>query len=198
MKKAIFTVAMAMATGVLAMAPWASAATGDSVSFKLLPSAAALTCLPAIQGRVTISDLGPVQNMHMELFGLPANTEFTAFLLQVPNKPFGLVWYQGDIVTNRNGHGVGDFTGIFNQETFINGPGAAPAPLVFPDDATTNPATAPVQLYHIGVWFADANAAGNAGCPNTTTPFDGDHQAGIQILNSSNFVDDRGPLRGLK
>src|SRR2546423_6521719 len=151
MKKTILTVAMAMATGVLAMAPMASAATGDSVSFKLMPSAAAAVCLPAIQGRVTISDLGPVQNMHVELFGLPANTEFTTFLLQVPNKPFGLVWYQGDIVTNRLGHGVGDFTGIFNQETFINGPGVAPAPVVFPDDATTNPATAPVQLYHIGV-----------------------------------------------
>jgi hypothetical protein len=48
--------------------------------------------------------------MHMELFGLPANTEFTTFLLQVSNKPFGLVWYQGDIVTNRLGHGVGDFS----------------------------------------------------------------------------------------
>jgi hypothetical protein len=198
MKKTILAVVLAMATGFLAMAPQASAAAGDNTSFKLVVSAGAATCLPTAQGHVTINDLGPVQNMHVELSGLPANTEFATFLIQVPNKPFGLVWYQGDIVTNKHGHGVGDFTGIFSRETFINGPGVAPAPVVFPDDATSNPATAPIQIYHMGLWFADANDAGKAGCPNTATPFDGDHQGGIQVLNTSTFADDHGPLRGLK
>jgi hypothetical protein len=199
MKKAILAVAIAMAMGFLGLAPRAAAAAGDSVRFKLVPSAGAASCLsPIAQGVVTISDLGPVQNMHVELFNLPANTEFATFLIQVPNKPFGLVWYQGDVVTNRLGHGVGDFTGIFSRETFINGPGVAPAPSVFPDDATTNPATAPIQIYHMGLWFADANDAQNAGCPNTPTAFDGDHQAGIQVLNTSNFADGKGPLFNLK
>jgi hypothetical protein len=198
MRKAIFTVALAMAMGFLGMAPRAAAAARDVVAFKMVVSTGAATCLPTAQGRVTISDLGPVQNMHVELSGFPANTEFTTFLLQVPNKPFGLVWYQGDVVTNRRGQGVGDFTGIFSRETFINGPGVAPAPAVFPDDATSNPATAPIQVYHMGVWFADANDASKAGCANTVTPFDGDHMAGIQVLNTSNFADDHGPLLNLK
>jgi hypothetical protein len=27
------------------------------------------------------------------------------------------------------------------------------------------------------------------------TPFNGEHNAGIQVLNTSNFADDHGPLR---
>ena len=34
-----------------------------------------------------------------------------------------------------------------------------------------------------------------AGCPTTTTPFNGTHDAGIRVLNTSNFADDQGPLR---
>jgi hypothetical protein len=199
MKKTILTIAMAAAIGFSSMVPQASAAAGDSNRFNLVPSAGAAACLsPNAHGVVTISDLGPVQNMHVEVFNLPPNTEFTTFLLQVPHSPFGLVWYQGDVITNKQGHGVGDFTGIFSQETFINAPNVAPAPKVFADNATSNPATPPIQLYHMGLWFADANDAQNANCPNTPTPFDGDHQAGIQVLNTTNFADDRGPLRNLR
>ena len=198
MTKTIFTIALATAMGFVGLAPRANAAAGDIIAFKMTLSAGAATCLPLARGRVVINDLGPVQNLHLELSGLPANTEFTTFLLQVPNKPFGLVWYQGDVVTNRQGNGIGDFTGIFSRETFINGPGVAPAPSIFPDDATSNPATAPIQIYHMGVWFADANDASKAGCPSTGTPFDGDHMAGIQVLNTSSFADDHGPLLNLK
>lgn len=196
MKKTILMFAVAI--GFLGTTSQMFAAAGATNEFKLTVSGGAATCLPAARGRVTIHDLGPVQNMHVEVAGLPANTEFATFLIQVPNKPFGLVWYQGDIVTDRRGNGIGDFTGIFSQETFINGPGVAPAPSVFPDDATTNPATAPIQIYHMGLWFADSNDANNAGCPNTSTPFDGDHQAGIQVLNTSTFADTQGPLSKLK
>ena len=198
MKKAIVTVGMAIATGILGMVPNATAATNDVNKFKLVVSAGAAQCLPNAQGMVTVSDQGTVQHMHVEVSGLPAHTEFTTFLLQVPHPLFGLVWYQGDIVTNAHGRGVGDFTGIFSQETFINGPGVQPAPVVFPDDATTNPATAPIQLYHMGLWFADFNDASKNNCPATQTPFDGDHVAGIQVLNTTNFPDNQGPLSNLK
>ena len=64
----------------------------------------------------------------------------------------------------------------------------------FPDKATMNPETAPIEVYHLGIWFADPNDAVKAGCPATVTPFDGDHEAGIQVLNTSNFPDAKGPL----
>jgi len=198
MKNTVLALTMAVAAGFTGMAPRANAATGDSNTFSLRVSAGAAACLPTVSGRVTISDLGPVQNMHVEVFNLPPKTEFATFLLQVPKSPFGLVWYQGDIVTNGDGRGVGDFTGIFSKETFIQAPGVATAPVVFPDNASSNPATRPVQIYHMGIWFADATEAGNAGCPNTPTNFDGDHQAGIQVLNTSNFPDGHGPLLNLQ
>jgi len=39
--------------------------------------------------------------------------------------------------------------------------------------------------------------AAKAGCPNTVTPFNGEHNAGVQVLNTSNYPDDQGPLRQL-
>src|SRR5512141_1167446 len=92
--------AIVIAVGFTGIAPRANAATGDSITFNLKVSTGAATCLPNASGRVTISDLGPVQNLHIEMFHLPPKSEFAMFLLQVPTSPFGLSWYQGDIVTN--------------------------------------------------------------------------------------------------
>ena len=61
-------------------------------------------------------------------------------------------------------------------------------------DATTNPVTSPIHMYHLGVWFGDPADALAAGCPGTSTPFDGDHIAGIQVLNTNNFPAGAGPL----
>jgi hypothetical protein len=136
--------------------------------------------------------------MHVEVFHLPPKTEFDFFVIQVPDKPFGLSWYQSDIDTDSKGHGVADVTGIFSRETFILAPGVAPAPKVFADNATSNPATPPVQTYHLGLWFGSPSAASAAGCPATPTQFAGDHNAGIQVLNTSNYPVNRGPLFNLK
>jgi len=54
-----------------------------------------------------------------------------------------------------------------------------------------------VQTYHLGLWFNSPADAQNAGCPNAVTPFNGEHNAGIQVLNTSNFPDNHGPLRDL-
>jgi len=62
-------------------------------------------------------------------------------------------------------------------------------------DATLNPAFNPIQMYHFGLWFDSSTAAQRAGCPATQTPFNGEHNAGLQVLNTSNFADDHGPLR---
>jgi hypothetical protein len=57
-----------------------------------------------------------------------------------------------------------------------------------------NPATGPIQMYHLGLWFNDPNDATKAGCPGNVTPFNGEHDAGIQVLNTSNFPALSGPL----
>jgi hypothetical protein len=139
--------------------------------------------------------------MHVEVTGLPPNTDFDFFVIQVPKAPFGLAWYQGDIETDDHGLGVGDFIGRFNQETFIVAPGAAPAPVLHQapiPDANTNPQTGPVHTFHLGLWFNSPVDTVKAGCPNTVTPFNGEHNAGVQVLNTSNFPDAQGPLRQLQ
>jgi hypothetical protein len=181
MKSTLLAVAMAAVAGLTGMAPRAHAAAGDSVTFKMVRPASA-TCLPTnAHARVTLNDLGSVQNMHLEVFNLTPNTEFTLFVTQHNARPFGFAWYQGDIKTGSDGRGTGDFTGIFNEESFIV------------SDSNT-----PIQMNHLGIWFADPNDALNAGCAGIQTPFDGDHVGGVLVLSTENFPDAKGPLLQLK
>jgi hypothetical protein len=179
--------------------PAASAA--DSITFDMVRSAGAVdaNCLIGASASVSIHSLGPVEEMTVVTKGLPPSTEFDFFVIQLPNAPFGLSWYQGDIETDENGLGIGTFIGRFNIETFIVAPGAGGAPVVHEDgafpDASENPATDPVHTFHLGLWFNSPDDAAAAGCPDTVTPFNGDHTAGIQALSTRGFAPDKGPLR---
>jgi hypothetical protein len=189
------------AVGALAAAGSASASV-PVASFHMVRSAAAVKtgCLPNAQAHVVIRSVGPVEVMKVYASHLPPNTDFDFFVTQVPNAPFGVAWYQGDLETNRWGTATGEFVGRFSVETFAVAPGVAPAPNVFPTDATQNPDFAPVQMYHLGAWFnspADAFAAGCQATPTATTPFNGEHNAGTQALSTRNFSNDHGPLRNL-
>jgi hypothetical protein len=115
-------------------------------------------CLKGASADVRVTDAGQGnQNLYVTLNKAAKNTEFTVFLIQQPNSPFGVSWYQGDIATDNKGHGTGHFVGIFNSEVFAISPGAV------------------------------ARGAANAGCSKKITPFDGDHLAGIQALSTRNF-----------
>ena len=181
----------------------AVAAKMDRARFNVPVSPGAATCLPHARGDVTIRSLGPVEVMRVEVEGLPPNTDFDLFVIQTPNAPFGVSWYQGDIETN--GHGKGDqrFIGRFSKETFaISLMAVTPPPQVhtsgaFPD-ATTGVAFAPIHTFHLGLWFNSPADAVKAGCPGATTPFNGDHTAGIQVLNTANFPPNEGPLRQIE
>jgi hypothetical protein len=170
-----------------------------SADFDMQVSAGAKACLPNAKAEVHIKSLGPVEVMTVEASGLPPKTNFDFFVIQVPKAPFGVAWYQGDLETNREGEAHGRFVGRFNIETFAVAPGVAPAPVVFDDqpfpDASSNPAFNPIQMYHLGLWFNSPADAQMAGCPNGVTPFNGEHNAGIQVLNTAQFADDQGPLR---
>jgi hypothetical protein len=180
----------------------------DSTSFRMVRSsnAVAADCLEGAYGEVTINSLGPVEAMNVELNNLPPNREFDLFVIQVPNAPFGLSWYQGDLVTDANGHAQQRFVGRFSIETFTVAPGSAPAPVVhedppFPDAVTNPPIPNPVHQYHLGLWFGSARAARAAGCTGDElirTPFNGVHNAGVQALNTRQFGDRNGPLRRIQ
>src|SRR5262245_53805880 len=100
----------------------------DPINFKLVRSTAAknANCLLNAVGHVEVQSLGPVELMEMTVSGLPPNTDFDVFVIQLPNAPFGLSWYQGDIQTDDNGVGHQFFFGRFSIETFIVAPGSGP------------------------------------------------------------------------
>jgi hypothetical protein len=65
-------------------------------------------------------------------------------------------------------------------------------------EATAGVQTNPLQMYHLGLWFDPAADAAKAGCPATQTPLNGEHKAGIQVLNTATFPNLQGPLIGIK
>jgi hypothetical protein len=175
--------------------------------FMTVSAAAASTCTalsPKAGAEVFDHTFGNFENLEVFVHDLPPNTGFDFFIIQVPNKPFGASWYMGDINTDSTGTGVGNFVGRFSSETFIISPDFTPAPNEFPSPPAVVPEaiggvkTNPVQMYHLGLWFDSPAAAERAGCPGTKTPFNGEHDAGIQVLNTAHFPNLAGPLIGIK
>ena len=175
--------------------------------FDMMVSPGAASCLPNAKAHIKLEGLGKdtAEDMTIHASGLPANTDFDFFIIQVPNSPFGLAWYNGDVLTDAHGNAFQHFRERLQFGTFIIATGVADAPQThttgpFPD-ALQNPETigpgskpGPVQIYHLGMWFDSATDAQNAGCPDTVTPFNSQQDAGIQVLNTANFPNDLGPL----
>jgi hypothetical protein len=64
-------------------------------------------CLKGAYANVRVTDAGQGnQNLYITLNKAAKNTEFTVFVIQEPNSPFGVSWYQGDIATDNKGHGA--------------------------------------------------------------------------------------------
>ena len=179
-------------TGAVALAISLATATGatavdSSFSFSLVPSSAAIsTCLPNAKGNVTITTGTLNDTMKVTISGMPHNAGFDLFVIQQPAAPFGVSWYQTDIHANSTGTGTATVRGVFDKETFSVSPGG-----------TTT--FAPTHQYHLGLWFNSPSEPFALGCEGAATspivtPFNGEQHAGIQILNTSNFLVNAGPL----
>lgn len=162
----------------------------NSFNFNLIPSPGISACLPKAAGTVTITPGSLNDKMVVSVSGLPANTGFDLFIIELPNKPFGVAWYQTDVETNYAGTGTATVRGVFDVETFSVSLG---------DNQNPSVAFPPTHQYHIGIWFNDPKVPFNLGCepgqPNPiVTPFNGEQKAGIQVLNTAEFPDNAGPL----
>ena len=157
--------------------------------FQMAQSPGIASCLPHAGGTVAIFPHKLNDTMVVSVHGLPANTEFDLFVTQTPTPPnVGLSWYQTDVDAGPNGTGMATVQGIFDAETFTAVPNANAA-LKF--DA--------VHQYHLGLWFNDPQVPFNLHCEGSATTakvtvFNGEQHAGIQVLNTSNFPDNAGPL----
>ena len=158
----------------------------SSFTFSMVPSSGITACLPKAHGSVTITPGSLNDTMKVSVTGLVPSTGYDLFVIQVPNKPFGVAWYQSDLKTDSTGAGSATVRGIFNKETFSVSTGGT---VTF----------SPTHQFHLGLWFNDPKVPFNKGCePGQTTPiitpFNGVQHAGIQVLNTSNFPDNAGPL----
>jgi hypothetical protein len=186
---AVTAVAGALSLTAASAAPVTSARHSGAFSFALVPSPGIKSCLPHAGGRVTIIPGSQNDTMEVSIFGMPANADFDLFVIQQPNKPFGVSWYQTDVNADRNGSGHATVRGVFDAETFSVSPAGSANPF------------APTHQYHLGLWFNDFNLPYHLGCepngPGTqpiVTPFNGEQNAGIQVLNTADFPDGAGPL----
>ena len=161
-------------------------AVASTFTFSLVPSPGITACLPNASGSATITTGTLNDTMTVSVSGLPAHTSFDLFVIQLPNKPFGVAWYQSDLGTGSGGTGSATVRGVFDSETFSVSTGGT---VTF----------SPTHQFHLGLWFNTPSKPFNLGCePGATspvvTPFNGAQHAGIQVLNTANFPDAAGPL----
>jgi hypothetical protein len=167
----------------------------DDLTFNLVRSKALPPgCAANVRASARVQTVGFAENLRVTVKGLAAGTALDLFVIQQPLAPFGLAWYLGDLPVSGTGMVTKVFTTRLNEETFAVAPGSVAAPTPHPGDAATNPQFAPVHTYHLGVWFNSPDDAKKNGCPTTVTPFNGDHTAGVQVLNTATFPALKGPL----
>ena len=183
-----------LALGLLAVAAGPAAAASQA-TFAMKRSLSAATCAPKAKATVKIQSLGFAEKMTVTVSGLRAGTALDLFAIQVPNAPFGLGWYVGDLEVGDGGQVSKTFISRFSVETFALAVGQAAAPKPHGSaDAGTNPVFKPVHTFHLGAWFNSPADAANNGCATFTTPFNGEHNAGVQVLSTNGFADLNGPL----
>jgi hypothetical protein len=199
--------ALVVSGGIAVAATIPGPGTVSTFSFDMVRSTAAVNagCLAAnAEVDVTIFKTHQNEVMKLHAANLPPNTDFDLFVIQLPDAPFGVAWYQTDLETDATGHGDVKVRGRFNIETFSlsqSGPAGGSDPTVDVSGKAikdTNVVFRPTHQYHLGLWFNDPDDAAKAHCPNKVTPFNGEQHAGIQALSTRNFPVADGPLEAIK
>ena len=169
----------ALVGGIVAAATPTAANDKEKIEFNLVPSSPAIAaCFPDLNAEVEIELETATKGrdeLELKVTGAPANEELTVFLLEMPGSPFGAAQYSGDVITNDQGKGRNEFELIVEEafsSTLVNG------------------SRVRAELNHVGFWFADPAADDVCFGPGggAVTPFDGDNEASVQIMNSANFL----------
>src|SRR3954447_23586684 len=106
----------AAACGTLLMLSGTVQAT-DHISFNMIRSKGLPSgCATHAAASVTVRSLGFAEKMTFTVSGLPAGTALDLFVIQVPNAPFGVSWYVGDLQVGGNGTVTKSFISRFNDE----------------------------------------------------------------------------------
>lgn len=165
--------AFGLATSGVLAASGAPAAPAQAV-VTLSPSSPELAaCLPHASARVTVgltTDINGADSFNLVARALAPNRAYTIFLLHTAQSPFGAAEYIGDVFTDDHGNGQVRLR-LIVEEAFAS--------------TLVNNERVLKELDQIGMWFADpADDDFCLGPDSPITPFDGDKEAGVQVLNS--------------
>jgi hypothetical protein len=172
----VFKKSILAAIAVAAAADTAQARPPEVATLDLTPSSAQLAaCMPDARLTVTVrltTDVRGFDTFHVRGVGLPPDTTFTVFLLELAGAPFGAAEYIGDFTADDRGEADNTFRLIVAEafsSTLVNGQRVR------------------VDLNRVGAWFADPTGDDFClGPASPVTPFDGDNEAGVQAFNSAN------------
>jgi hypothetical protein len=154
----------------------AAAPSPNQIKANLIPSSTTLAaCFPRAKAKVTVdrttNRIGK-DTFTIEASGLKPKTDFTVFLLEKAGAPFGAAEYIGDFTTDGRGKATNSFK-LIVEEAF----------------AFNNETGSRTDLNSVGFWFADPkDDDGCLGAGSPVTGFDGDGQAGVQMMNSGNAI----------
>jgi hypothetical protein len=79
-----------LAASLFAGAAAEAQAQPKTITFSLVVSTGAKGCLPNATGLVIDTSFGEFENLEVFVKGLPSNTGFDLFSIEVPNAPFGI------------------------------------------------------------------------------------------------------------
>jgi len=128
-------------------------------------------------GSITVfatADEQGTDKMRVEVEGLPANTDFTVFMHELSDIPFGSSEYIADIKTNNSGRGSVTVRTVILEAFALKTAGNPPT--VRLED---------VNLKCVAIWFADPKDSASflpAGFP--VLAFDGDRSSGAVVLGT--------------
>lgn len=128
-------------------------------------------CFPHARAKVIVdrtTDTLGKDTLTISARGLKPRTDFTVFLLEQAGSPFGAAEYLGDFTTDANGRATNSYQAIVEEAFAFN-----------------NVTRERTDLNAVGFWFADSTADDSClGDASPVTGFDGDGEAGVQMMNS--------------
>jgi hypothetical protein len=148
-------------------------ASAKSVHMTLTAPPPLAACMPRADVQVNVKLT--TEKRGFDVFEITArhilpNRDYTVFLDQTADFPFGAAEYIGEFSADAYGNGHAEYH-VIVQEAFAS---------TIVDNQRVR-----VDLNHVGVWFADPKDDDSCLGPNSpVTPFDGDNAAGVLAFSS--------------
>jgi len=154
-------------------------------SFALVPSPGIKSCCRTLAAGSPSSRVAERHHGGLDL-RMPANADFDLFVIQQPNKPFGVSWYQTDVTPTGTASATPTVRGVFRRRDVLRAPGGT---TTFGPTISTTWACGSTTPTSRSTWAASPTSRVTS---RSVTPFNGEQNAGIQVLKHRRVPGRRG------